>query len=817
MIPAMRLLFGIGRDLRQAVRALRRAPAFTLTAVLTLALGIGANTAVFGVVNALLFRALPVNGADRLVILATSRAPSSSLRGVSYPETEDYQAAAADILEGVAGYSVGFAGLAPDGGSPARVLVTWVTGNYFSLLGLTPAAGRLIRSDEVRPGQVSPVAVLGYETWQLRFNGDAGIVGRSVRVNGRICTVVGVAPRGFPGAFAFSQSEVYLPLNWADGDGLADRSARFLHTLARLRPAVTLDRANAALDVVARRLAAQYPAANAGVRMLAIPERLARPEEDNARSNAFAGSMILLLVGLVFAAAEVNVMNLLIARAAARRRELAIRAAIGASRGRLVQQLAVETLLLALIGGAAGLLVAWWVTGGLAAIRPPGSLPVRFDFHIDGRVLAYAFVLTCFTAAIVGVLAALRASRVNVDAALRDRGTEGSRRVGIRIVLVVAQTAACFVLLVAAAMFTRSLREARQMDLGFDPRGVLNVQMDVAQVGYTAARGRELFDEIDRRVRRLPGVDDLSYACTVPMGYVRLSTRVAAEGAPQEPTSPTAGMNSVGPRYFQVMRIPIVRGRSFDERDTVRSPRVAIVNAQLANMLWPGQDPIGRHFNDASADAPTMEVVGLAGTSKYRQLFEEPQPYYYVPLAQNYSALRVLHILTTSAPESLAPAVERIIHDLEPALPLYDVQRMTDALDSGFGFFLVRTAALFALVLGGLAAALAMVGLYGVVSCAVTERSREIGIRLALGATAGNIARMVVTDGALLAATGALLGAAGALAVARVISRLLFGVTPTDPVSFAAAAVILIIITVIAASAPAARAMGTDPIASLRE
>ncbi len=813
-MPAMP---GLAGDIRFAVRALRRAPAFALTTILTLALGIGANTAVFSVVNALLFRPLPVRGADRLVTLATSRDPSSSLRGLSYPEIEDYQVETADVFEGVAGYSVGFAGLSAEGGSPIRVLVTWVTGNYFEVLGLAPTAGRLIGADEVGPGRVSAVAVLGYETWQRRFNGDAGIIGRNVRVNGRICTVVGVAPRGFPGAFAFSESEVYLPLNWADGEGLTDRNARSLHTLARRRAAVTLDRVNTALAVVANRLAARYPAANTGVRIIAIPERLARPEEDNARSNALVGSMILLLVGLVFAAAEVNVMNLLIARAAARRREIAIRVAIGASRRRLVQQLAVETLLLALVGGAAGVFIAWWISSGLAAIRLPGSLPVRFDFHLDGRVLAYAFGLTSFTAAIVGVLAALRASRVRVVAALRDRGTEGSRRFGIRIVLVVAQTAACFVLLVTAAMFTRSLREARQIDLGFDPRGVLNVQMDVAQVGYTAGRGRGLFEEIERRVRQLPGVDDLSYACTVPMGYVRLSTHVAAQGARRELTTPTAGTNSVGPHYFEVMRIPIVRGRRFDERDTVRSARVAIVNTPLANMLWPGQDPIGRHFNDASPDAPMLEVVGVAGTSKYRQLFEEPQPYYYVPLAQNDSALRVLHIRATSPPESLAPSVERIIHDLEPALPLYDVQRMTDALDGGFGFFLVRTAALFALALGGLAAALAMVGLYGVVSCAVTERSREIGIRLALGATAANIARLVLSHGALLGAAGAAIGAGVAFAVARVLVRLLFNVSPDDPLSFIAAGLSLMVVTLAATAAPAIRAMRTDPIAVLRE
>jgi len=814
----MRWLAGIGRDMRLSLRTVRSAPAFALTAILTLALGIGANTAVFSIVNALLFRPLPVNDAGHLVVLATSRAPSSTLRGLSYPEIVDYGTAASDVLEErLAGYSVGFVGLAAEGGGPARVLVTWVTGNYFSMLGVTPAAGRMITDDDVRPGHVSPVAVLGYETWRSRFNGDRAIVGRTVSINGRLCTIVGVARSGFAGAFAFAQSEVYLPLNWSDSDVFADRSARHLHTLARIRADASLDRANTALNVIAERLESQYPESNAGVRVRAIPERFARPEEDNARSNVFTGMIILLLVGLVFLAAEVNVMNLLIARAAARRRELAIRVAIGASRTRLIQQLAVEALVLSAAGGAAGVVVAKWITGALAAIRLPGSLPARLDFHLDARVMAYAFALTCLTAATVGVLAALRASRVQVDAALRDRGAGNHSRAGARVVLAVAQTAVCFVLLVAASMFTRSLREARNMDLGFDPRGVLNLQMDVAQVGYTTARGRALFDEIERRVRRLPGVDDAAYACTVPMGYVRLLTRVTPEGAPLDRTYRGAGMNLIGQDYFQVMSIPIVRGRSFDSRDSEQSPRVAIVNAQLANSLWPGLDPIGRHFSDGSPGSASMTVIGVAATSKYRLILEEPQPYYYVPLAQNYSALRVLHIRTRSAPESLAPGVERLVHELEPALPLYDVQSMAHALDGGYGFFLLRTAAVFALVLGSLAAALAVVGLYGVISCAVTERSREIGIRLALGATAGDIARMVVGDSALLAGAGAIIGAAGALGVGRVISRLLFGVAPTDPLSFLAAAACLVLVVLVAAAAPAARAMAIDPIATLRE
>jgi predicted permease len=812
----MRWLASVAHDLRQGLRVLAGAPAFAATALLTLALGIGVNTAAFSVVNALLFRPLPVGGANRLVVFATSRVPSRALSGLSYPEIREYRTAASGLVEDVAGYNAGFAGLAPEEGSPARVLVTWVTGGYFPLLGIAPAAGRLIDERDVAAGRVSPIAVLGYDSWRSRFNADPSIVGRQVRVNGQRCTIVGVAPRGFTGAFAFADPELFLPLNWSSADVFSDRNARGLHTLARLRAGVSLAEANALLGVVARRLEREHRDSNTGVRVTAVPERLARPEEDNARSNAFAATIILVLVTLVFVASQVNVMNLLLARAAARRRELAIRVAVGASRARLIQQLAIETTMLAIVGGSAGLLLASWTTAALAAVRLPGNLPVHFDFHADARVLAYAFALTCVTAATVGVLAALRASRVDVDAALRDRGdARHPRRRRLRTILVVAQTAICFVLLVAAAMFTRSLREARQMDLGFDPRGVLNVQMDTAQVGYDDERGRALFEEIERRVRRIPAVDDVSYACTVPMGYVRLSTHVGSRAATADDRVP-AGMNIVGPQYFQVMRIPIVRGRSFDGRDIRSAPRVAIVNAHLARALWPGQNPIGRQLTERPGGSP-LEVVGVAATSKYRLLFEDPQPYYYVPLTQRDSALRVLHVRTSSSPpESVAGDVERVIRELEPALPLYDVQSMNDALDGGPGFFLVRTAAVFAAILGGLAAVLAMVGLYGVISCAMTERSREMGIRVALGATRGNIARIVIADSAALAAGGAVLGATGAFAVARVISRLLFGVAPTDPISFLAAAACLVVVTLTAASAPLARAMAADPIASLR-
>jgi putative ABC transport system permease protein len=811
----VRWLGAITGDLRQAVRVVRASPAFTATAVLTLALGIGANTAVFSVVNALMFRPLPVADADRLVVLAASRAPSRTLGPLSYPEIDDYRAGATGVLEGAAGYSAGFAGMAFDDQAPARVLVTWVTGGYFPLLRLSPTIGRLIDEGDVVRGRVSAVVVIGYDAWRTRLGANPAVVGEKLLVNGQPCTIVGVAPRGFTGAFAFADPELYLPVNWSSADVFGDRNARHLHTIGRLRTAVSLRRATAEFDVVSSRLQREYPDSNTGVRVTAIPERLARPEEDNARSNAFGSGVILLLVALVLLAADVNVLNLLLARAAARRRELAIRVAMGASRARLVQQLAVEAAFVAALGSAAGVAIASWTAAALRTVRLPGNLPAHLDFAIDGRVLAFAMALTCLTAATVGIVSALRGSRVEVDANLRDR-RGSSRRHRVTGFLVVAQIAACFVLLVVAAMFIRSLREARHMDLGFDPRGVLNLQMDVAQLGYTDARGRELFDEIERRARRMPAVEDLSYAMTVPLGYVRLTARVAPAGTSARADRIGAGWNVVGARYFDVMRIPILRGRAFDDRDTARVERVAVVNQQLAGALWPGQDPIGRRF--VESDGTALQVVGVAAASKYRLLFEQPEPYYYVPLTQRYTGLRVLHLRTSSPrPESLAPDVERVIRDLDPALPLYDVQSMEAALDGGYGFFLIRTAAVFSTLLGVLAAALAIVGLYGVVSCVVTERTREIGIRLALGATTGRIARMVLGDGAMLAGLGALAGAAAAFSAARIMSRLLFGVTPGDPLSYAAAAVCLIVVTLVAACGPAARAMATDPIKSLRE
>jgi predicted permease len=442
-------------DLRQdaayAIRQLSRAPLFTAAAVLILALGIGANTAVFSVVNAIILRPLPVRDGERLTVIATHDAPNRTLRGVSFADLQDYRAATAAVFDDIIGYSVGFLGLAREGGRPERVLVTSVTGNYFSLLDIRPAIGRLIRADEGGPGRTDAVVVFGYSTWQRRFGGDPSAVGRTVRVNGRPCTVVGVVPPDFVGTFAFSESELYLPLNWAGASALENRRARGLHAIARLQPHVTIKQAQAAMNVVIDRLAQEHPDSNTKLAVRVLPERFARPEEDQFRSNATGAAIMLALVALVMIVAAVNVTNLLLARATGRGHELAIRAALGAGRARLVRQLITESLILALLGGTAGVVVGTLVAGVLAKVRPPGDLPVRFDFALDGRVMAYAASVALVTGLVVGVLPALRVSRAHLDCTLRlsPHGALSTHRLRMRGFLVTAQIAVCFVLLVA--------------------------------------------------------------------------------------------------------------------------------------------------------------------------------------------------------------------------------------------------------------------------------------------------------------------------------------------------------------------------------
>src|SRR6516225_1899622 len=603
----MRVIDELLRDIHFAIRMLRKSPVFAVVIVAMLAIGIGVNTAVFGVVNSILFRPLPVKDGARLQVIATYRAKTRALSPVSFPDLQDYRAATPDVFDGIAGYSIGFMGLTYQGRAPARVLVSWVTGSYFSLLGIQPALGRLIREDEASPGPSAPVAVLGYSTWVRRFGRDPAVIGQKVMLNGRPCVVVGVVAEEFMGTFAFSEPEIYLPVNWMARSVLEDRSARNLHTLASLRPGIGMQRAQSAVDVVAERLSREYPVDDGGIRLRVVPERLARPEEDNARSNGIGVAAMLMLVELVLLAAILNVANLLLARVTGRRREFAIRLAVGAAGGRIIRQLLTEFAVLAALGGLAGFGLASRVWQILAAVHLPGDLPVRIDFHPDGRVLAYGAAATALTALMAGLAGGRGEPRRNLHGALHEGGAAvTSSGWSWRKALLVTQLAISLVLLIAGGMFLRSLRQAQRANFGFKPEGVLNLEMNVAHLGYSASLGRAFFDEVERRVRNVRGVENAAFAFSVPMGYVRSSGRLTAEGQSVSPAERVvAGKNIVGPDYFTTLGIPIERGRSFIEADDDRSRAVAIVNRRLADLLWPRQDPLGRRFSQAGHGSRT--------------------------------------------------------------------------------------------------------------------------------------------------------------------------------------------------------------------
>lgn len=814
----MNALEAVRNDALFALRLLRKSPTFTIAAVVTLALGMGVSTTVFSVVNTLILRPLPVPNSDRLVVIATERSVDGTLGGVSFPDLDDYRSGGSSVFEEVAGYMVGFAGLMPEGGRPERVLVTWVTGSYFPLLGIQPALGRLFRSDEGSPGAIDRHVVLGYSTWQRVFSGDPSAIGRTIRINGLPCTIVGVVPPNFVGTFAFSEAAVYLPLNWSGEYDFARRQDRDLHALARRRSEATLETAQASMMVVAQQLALQYPKSNEAQRIRVLPERFARPQEDQARSNARVSAIVLMLSWGVLMIAAVNVVNLLLARATARRREFAIRAALGAGHGRLIRQLITESVVLATLGGLGGVLLGMWAGRVFATMRPPGDLPVRFDFGLDGRVLVYAVITMLATGVLVGLVPSLWARRLDLERALRQSPVESTaRRNGLGDALVAAQLALCFLLLVVAGLFGRSLVQAQRSDFGFRPEGVLNMHVDVAQVGYTESRGRTLFTDIERRVRAVPGVQALSFAFSVPMGYVRLRDGLEAEGELIDvDRHPLAGKNIVSPEYFATMGIPIVEGRAFTHDDHDKSRRVAIVNTQLAKMLWPNRNPIGRRFKRAGSTAAWYEVVGVTNTGKYRYLFEPPQPYYYVAMAQHYTAMAVLQVRTQGSPEALAPAIEQAIGELEPSLPLYGTESMSRALRSGYGLLLLQASAFSVGVFGLLGLVLALIGVYGVMAYLTSQRAHEVGVRIAVGATPSDVLRLFLRRAVMLVLVGVVGGLVVTLASSRFLASLLFGISPFDPTTFVGVASMLAVVALIACAIPAWRAAHVDATLTLR-
>ena len=812
------------QDLRFGLRMLRKSPGFTTVAVLTLALGIGTNTAIFSMANAFLFRPLPVKNADRLMVVAARTSQYDPPIPLSYAAFLDYQRQTSVFAE-MTGYALDLDGLGTQGHAD-RIVMCYVPGNFFTMLGLRPALGRLLVPGEGDMPRSAPVVVLGYSYWQHHFGGDQRLIGQTVNLDGQAVTVIGVVEKGFKGPYAMVDIGAYAPVGmYGAGTGsrtfFTAREDSDFRVLATLKPALTAQQAESALNIVAQRLAQQYPQTDQGHIIRVIPEGLARPEPAVSDSVALVTTVFLLLVGLVLLVACVNVANLLLARAAAREKEIAVRAAMGAGRLRLIRQSLTESILLAALGGTAGVVMGNWACRTLEQLRPIGDLPVRIGFNFDWRVFSYVAGIVLAAGILAGLVPALRMPRTNLIETLREGGRTligDTRHHWLRNSLVISQIGGSLIVLIAAGLFARSLARAESIDLGFDQHNLLNVGINPGQQGYDQPRAEAFFRELLRRAKALPGVESASFAYSVPMSYYNEGGVVYVEGqaSATKGRAPGAGFNSVSSDYFETMRMPVLEGRAFSEADAARTEPVAVVNEEMAKRLWAGQDPIGRRFSSFSASGPFLTVVGVVRNAKYNVISEWSKMYFYLPLAQNYKQVHVLQMRTSVPPESLIPVIEAQVREMDPDLPVFDVMSMERSLNGGNGFFLYKMAAAFAGILGGLGLVLAVVGIYGVVSYTVSLRTHEIGVRMALGAHRRNIFGLVLRQAVILVSAGVSLGLVAALGITRFLSSLLVGVTSYDPATFVSVPALLVIVALVACYLPARRATRVDPMVALR-
>jgi len=812
------------QDLRFGLRMLRKNPGFTAVAVITLALGIGANSAIFSVVDSFLLRPLPVADPGQITMLDCPQKEGFALPLFSIPDYRDLRDQTTNVFSGMFSYLARFDGLSVNG-KTERIRTNYVSGNFFSTLGIKPTLGRFILPSEGETPGADPVMVLSDTYWKRRFGGDPEIVGTKVFVDGHPVTIVGVAPEGFYGINALLAPQAYLPLGMATYGGQApdfitNRAARFVYVGGRLQPGQSLQRAQAVLDSVARRLSQQYSDTDKDFTVKVFPELRARPIPQAGSIVIVLSGVFLGLTAIVLLLACVNVANILLVRSTAREREMATRAALGAPRSRLVRQLLTESVLLALAGGVAGILFGYWGTHALGLIDLHANLSLQVG--LDWRVLAYSMGVAILTGLIVGVVPALRAARGDLSATLRSggRGVVGIHQ-RLRTALVVAQVAGSLMLLIIAGLFVRSLGAARQTNLGFNPSHVLNLSMDAKEIGYTAAQSREFYKTLLDRVRALPGVLSVSTAPAVPMGYVFKGDTLAIDGYQPPPGQPAphASYNVISPNYFQTMRIPLLRGRTFTDADDEKSQYVAIVNETMAQRFWPNQDPLGRKFTMTRGSKHPMQVVGVAKNSRFLGVVPSwpIDAYFYVPYAQHYevNSLETVQVRTAGPPELMIPEVERVVATLAPDLPVFDVQTMTEALNTLAGLLIFEIGAVLAAAFGILGLILAIIGVYGVISYAASQRTHEIGIRMALGADSRDILRMILGEGFVIVGAGLTMGLAGALSAARVVRNFVI-VNAADPLTYLTVPATLTLVSLLACCIPARRSTKVDPMVALR-
>ena len=801
-------------DLTFAWRMFVRRPGFTAVAVLILGLGIGANATIFSWVESILLNPLSgVPAQDRLVVVRGVSGGRDNL-SMSYPNFVDLRAGRVDGLQDVTAFRL-VAMNARTTAEPVRVFGQLVTPNFFRVLGVPATLGRTFREDEgTTPGR-EPVAVVSHRFWSRTLGSDPNVIGRTITVNGLALTVIGVTPADFHGSVSGLALDLFVPMSlqksFMAGDRFTQRGNSWLQVYGRLDEKATYSRAQAGLEVAGRRLAAMYPETNKGRDL-----RAGKLSEDGASGMLMPVMTTLMgVVGLVLLIACANLAGLLLARAAGRQREVAVRLAVGASRGRVVRQLLVENLLVAAAGGLAGLLMARWTSGLLRMFVPPTPYPIAFDASLSPRVIGFAIALTAVTAIASGLLPALRGSRADVAVALKGSApaVAGGGQGRVRQALVVSQIALSMLLLVCAALFVRSLANAQSMDTGYSARQGFAGSIDLLAGGYDKARGLVFYEELRSRLAALPGVERVSLATTLPLDIGSGSDMaVDVEGyVPREGESMTVYYTRVGPEYFDTLGVPIVQGRGITARDTEKQPLVAVINETMARRYFKGRDPIGGVLRFGSGP---VTVVGVAKDGKYQQLTEAPRGYLYLPVLQNYRPDTLVLVRTAADPAAVLGAVQGEIRELDPSLPLFDVR--TIAEHRQISMFIPRMASTLLGLFGALALVLAVVGLYGVIAYTVTQRTHEIGVRVALGAARNDVARLVMRQGLQLAAIGLGVGLLLALGAGRVLSKQLVGVSPADPLSFGGTALVLLLVAALASAIPARRAATLDPLTALR-
>ncbi|HET6975502.1 MAG TPA: ABC transporter permease [Pyrinomonadaceae bacterium] len=794
------------KDIRYGVRGLLKRPGFTAIALIALALGIGANTAIFSLVNAVVLRPLPYPEPDRLVWMFGNIRNGGNRASVSPLDFLDYRSQNKTFEHFAASITIPVPVNLTGSGDPERLMASAVTGNYFDAFGVKPAIGRGFSLENEKAGQ-DQVTVLSHAFWQKHFAGDPGIVGKTITLDSKSYEVLGVMPAGL----SFPQSaELWVPLNFDGQPGMKQRKAHFLRPIGRLKAGVTLTQAQVDTDQIAAQLEQQYPDSNTGwnLRLISLREQLV----GRTRTTLF---VLFGAVGFVLLIACANVANLLLVRAAARQKEIALRTALGASQLRIIRQMITESLLLSLLGGGAGVLLAVWGVQVLVSLSAD-SLPSTVNVTIDSNVLVFSFFLSVVTGLLFGIAPAFRTARVNLIDSLKDgaRNAESTLKNRTRSLLVVFESAVAVILLIGAGLLVRSLITLQNVNPGFDANNVLTLRIDLPEKKYEGeAKWGQFFEQLETRVSSLPGVQSVGLITELPLSGQPNDVPFTVEGRP--PVTPDqaydADFRRVNQHYFNALRIPLLRGRNFTENEVRQSAKVAIVSQQLVDHVFPNEDPLGKRLTTTIGNQ-TFEIIGVVGDIHHRSLEDQPFDAMYFPTRDNNWMNLVIR--TQNDPLSVAGAVRQEVRAIDPDQPIAAVKRMSDWVDSSVSEPRYRTTLLA--TFAALAMILAATGIYGVMSYTVAQRTHEIGVRMALGARRLDVLKLVVRQGMLLTVVGVIVGLLGAFALTRVMASLLFGVTAKDPITFAAVAVLLIGVAFVACFIPARRATKVDPLVALR-